>query len=91
MLLSPMCGSGAMGAAMSRQRPRGMQQGSAKWYRYWMRRWGKRVRNEEPRNHRPSLRGTAGCYEHPWWMARIEPYENPKTTYGSLARWRSDR
>ena len=43
-----------------------------------MRAWGKRIRNEAPRSQRPSLRGTAAdLYERPWWVVRIEPYENP--------------
>jgi hypothetical protein len=59
-----------------------MQQGSAKWYRYWMRRWGKQYRKDALRHCRPSLRGTAADeYERPWWMARIEPYETMEEMY----------
>ena len=64
-----------------------MQQGSAKWYRYWMRRWGKQLRKDAPRYHRPSLRGTAADgYERPWWMKRSEPYEYLSTVYERVLR-----
>ena len=57
-----------------------------------MRAWGKRIRNEAPRGQRPSLRGTAAdLYERPWWVVRIEPYENPQTTSALMAIWRFDR
>jgi len=43
-----------------------------------MRRWGKQLRKDAPRYHRPSLRGTAADeYERPCWMMRVEPYETP--------------
>jgi hypothetical protein len=59
-----------------------MQQGSARWYRYWMRRWSEQIGSGVPRNRRLSSRGKAAdTYERPWWMKRFEPYESHEEMY----------
>ena len=63
---------------MSRQRPRGLQEGSRRWWQHSMKRWSEQIGRDVPRNMRRRRR--VG-YERPAWSRASQPYAM------TLAQW----